>query len=80
MALMVETTIRKGVQANLEFRWTALIRTRLESLTDDEWEPSRRQYEPSFRRDPEYSSSRRYPMLSRNLSTRSSSSAAAVSS
>jgi len=42
MALMVETTIRKGVQANLEFRWTALIRTRLESLTDDEWEPSRR--------------------------------------
>jgi len=39
---MTEPTTRARVQGNLEFRWTALIRSRLEGITDEEylWEPA----------------------------------------
>ncbi len=39
---MAEAMVRKSLQANLKFRWTALIRSRLEGLTDAEylWEPA----------------------------------------
>ena len=38
----VTSTTRASVQANLEFRWSELIRSRLEGLTDEEylWEPA----------------------------------------
>lgn len=38
---MSESPIRASVLANLDFRWNALIRSRLEGLSDDEylWEP-----------------------------------------
>jgi DinB superfamily len=39
---MTAPTTRARVQSNLQFRWTALIRSRLEGLTDEEylWEPA----------------------------------------
>src|SRR5258705_8741627 len=39
---MLKQTTRASVQATLEFRWTELIRSRLEGLTDQEylWEPA----------------------------------------
>jgi hypothetical protein len=39
---LTEPTTLASVQGNLDFRWTALIRGRLEGLTDDEylWEPA----------------------------------------
>lgn len=37
MLLLTEPTVRVSVQANLEFRWTELIRSRLEGLTDEEY-------------------------------------------
>lgn len=39
---MAKAMIRESVQANLKFRWTALIRSRLEGITDAEylWEPA----------------------------------------
>jgi hypothetical protein len=39
---MTEPTIRARVQGNIEFRWTALIRSRLDGITDAEylWEPA----------------------------------------
>jgi len=42
MLLLTKATTRASVQANLEFRWTELIRSRLEGLTDEEylWEPA----------------------------------------
>jgi hypothetical protein len=42
MSLMAEAMVRESVQANLKFRWTALIRSRLEGITDAEylWEPA----------------------------------------
>lgn len=42
MMQMTEPTTRARVQSNLEFRWTALIRSRLEGITDKEylWEPA----------------------------------------
>jgi hypothetical protein len=42
MSLLAKLTTRASVQANLEFRWTELIRSRLEGLTDEEymWEPA----------------------------------------
>jgi DinB superfamily len=42
MSLMAEAIVRESVQTNLKFRWTALIRSRLEGLTDAEylWEPA----------------------------------------
>ena len=42
MLLLTKPTTRASVQANLEFRWTELIRSRLEGLTDEEylWEPA----------------------------------------
>jgi hypothetical protein len=38
---MSESLIRASVLANLDFRWNALIRSRLEGISDDEylWEP-----------------------------------------
>lgn len=42
MLRMTEPTTRARVQGNLEFRWTALIRSRLDGITDEEylWEPA----------------------------------------
>jgi hypothetical protein len=42
MLLLTKPTTRASLQANLEFRWTQLIRRRLEGLTDQEylWEPA----------------------------------------
>jgi hypothetical protein len=42
MSPLTRTTTRESVQANLEFRWTELIRSRLEGLSDEEylWEPT----------------------------------------
>ncbi|MFI5283595.1 MAG: DinB family protein [Candidatus Dormibacterales bacterium] len=39
---MADAMVRESLQANLKFRWTALIRRRLEGLTDAEylWEPA----------------------------------------
>src|ERR1700682_1076166 len=39
---MSESLIRVSVLANLDFRWNALIRSRLEGISDDEyvWEPA----------------------------------------
>ena len=41
MSTMSESLIRVSVLANLDFRWNALIRSRLEGIGDDEylWEP-----------------------------------------
>jgi hypothetical protein len=42
MLPLTEPTIRASVQGNLDFRWTALIRSRLDGLSDEEylWEPA----------------------------------------
>jgi DinB family protein len=42
MWVLTEPSTRASVQANLDWRWTELIRSRLEGLTDEEylWEPA----------------------------------------